>query len=232
MFKSLQTKLITISGMEDYVEQYHKITSSIPDRTYIDVCGEKILVTRSDGIKSPVIAHVMSTEHKILDIIDPDSFKEVLLIIRKSWIVVKKELDYKYNNCMVEKMKLLQIDPKINNILSLPLYNKQTNELLDPTKIYTITDNDYKIIMETRDIHVAHINIEDNRVLIKCDFRSEEIKSDQEYIYIPSCEQYIGCNCDDDIHVHKIINNVIEIIKYHPTPQWNLWTEIPVTTKI
>jgi hypothetical protein len=241
-FSLIDKYLLATCVMHDYVNEYHVIATSLPERVYINVCGEKILVTKSDGMKSPVIAQVMSTDHKTLDIIDPDSFREVLLIIRDSILAREKQYNQKYNECMIQKMGLLKIDPNINGILRVSLYDKITKKILNPNMIYVITDDKYDIIKLTNKIYVE--NLENKYVFLRCNLKVETIIPCQEYFYFPALvneqdkykhkyDKYIGCACGDGtIHIHHIINDFTKSAAEFPSVTWRLWRKIIVTTKI
>jgi hypothetical protein len=110
LMANIDQYLMILHTTEEYVNEYNNIIYELPKRAYIDVYGEKILVTKSDALHSPVLASVLKSENKILDLVDPYIFKEILKIIRNFYYPDDRHCTQIMRKRISDNMKKLKID--------------------------------------------------------------------------------------------------------------------------
>lgn len=203
--------LLILHSCEAYISDYSKIYTSLSDRVYIDVCGEKILVTKFDGVKSPVIASIMNSECRTFDLVEPETFKEVLHILRNNIVICDKYKDcwsrYKLSNSLklfkikhefiinhslnTNNVKIIKYS-EINRSLTMLIISAES--LVDPFSSGFELSNDFTLedIIGKSLYYFAKI-------------KAVELGQIYTYVDRTRVEEYRGCNCGmaKELHLHR-----------------------------
>jgi hypothetical protein len=226
---------VVLHSLEEYFNEYHKIIQDLPTRDYIDVFGEKILVTKQDAMKSPILARVLNTKHKILDLICPTIFKEILEIIREFPIKEEKFKDLIRCEQIIKNMKKIKIDPNVYPFLHVRMFNESYRTVLSTEINYVIGEpNKFDNL-----ISISGRVINSTKIRNKCVYvqhTSISLTDEQIYYTFPKLSKiniqefnmYIGCSCNKTgVHLHKY-NNLIKEENTSPIGKLILWYKINV----
>lgn len=227
---------ITLHSVEDYLNEYHKIIHESPIRDYVDVYGEKILVTNHDAMKSPILASVLNSKHKTLDLIDPTTFKDILEIIREFPVSEEKFKNLIYCERIIKNMKKLKIDPEVYPFLSVRMYRGLTKALLSTQISYVVGESDdFDNVEQIAGSILTSTKIKNKSVYIAYQHGAGvPLINNTIYYTIPKITKLMGitkefdCGCNKTaVHLHKY-NNLIKEEKQTPHTGLYLWYKIDI----